>query len=301
MKTRPSRAIWPALHAFFEALGIVGLAVASLVAVFPSTKTFTEGTGRWFYAVAPLWALLQGYVKSAPLRSYSAKLRDRDVHVGFRVADALAINGALVVPTNTTFDMDIDGRMLDARSVQGALLRDRYKRRVEHLDHDISAALRGVPHVVLPEGSKPGKLLKYPIGTVAHVKHDNRHYYFLAISDINGDGRAAGSAASVQDSLPILWNDIRRRGERSDIVVPLLGTGHARTNLDRRSVAQMIVRSFVAATAESTFSERLTLSIHPTDAESSVLDLENLRNFVYAACEHSDLSGAGPVRNGTPA
>ena len=69
------------------------------------------------------------------------QIKDRDITIEIHIANAFEVTGDLVVPINTTFDTDFDGRIPKANSIQGEFTRRYYESAVHHFDLDIDKAL----------------------------------------------------------------------------------------------------------------------------------------------------------------
>jgi hypothetical protein len=81
----------------------------------------------------------------------------------------------------------------------------------------------------------------------------------LAITNINEYGVASASYGDLKLALTYLWLFIGRRGLKENIVIPIVGTGFARLPQTREEIIREIIKSFIAACSESTFSDKLTI------------------------------------------
>ena len=158
-------------------LGFIKCALTSFGAIWLVTEAvsyFNESAGAclstkgyWFVVLGFLIAFLL----SRPKTVFSYQLKNRDVTIEVRIANAFKVSGDLVVPINTTFDTDFDGKIPKAHSIQGEFTRECYDSDVSHLDLDIDKALakENYPYKELPE-KKIGKKRQYPIGAVIQLK-----------------------------------------------------------------------------------------------------------------------------------
>ena len=61
----------------------------------------------------------------------------------------------------------------------------------------------------------------------------------------------------------ILWNYIREKGELIELAVPIIGTGRGRVKISRKKMIALIAESFMKATIQSKFSDKLIIAIRP--------------------------------------
>ena len=91
--------------------------------------------------------------------------------------------------TNTFFRTVMEGDYISLESVQGAFQLRYFKNNIGELDNLIAESL--MQQGIEGEDSSDihGQTKKYPIGTVAKVDYRGKHYYFLAINDVNKFGK----------------------------------------------------------------------------------------------------------------
>jgi len=266
------------------------------------TSFFSEAAEIW---LAQHWWLFMilgiayALYSNTPKTSFSHRLSGRDALIEVAVVDALGIPGALVVPCNTTFDTDLGGLVERSPSVQGKVLSDEYQGNVDHLDFDIDQQLRaeGYLHEEV-EIEKPGKKRKYEIGTVIQFRRNDRLFYFLAHTHINESGRATGTVEELKTSLAKLWYYISEKGDKGDIVIPVLGTGHARIHLRREEVIRNIIDSFIASCSEKNYCDKLTIAIYPQDVDRYNIDLMELDNYLEYSCKYAQFDTEPDVGEG---
>ena len=162
---------------------------------YDHAEPFLSTKGLCFFLIGVLVA----YYLIRPKTVFSYQLNNRDVTIEIRIADAFKVPGDLVVPTNTTFDTDLDGNIPTANSIQGEFTRRYYDSEVHHLDLDIKKALAKENYVPkeLPQKTC-GKNRQYPIGAVIQLKKAGRLFYLVANSHIN-DGRRAPTKIEARE------------------------------------------------------------------------------------------------------
>lgn len=247
-------------------------------------ECFLSTKGVWFFIIG----LLIACFLSRPKKMFRSRLNNRDVTIEIRIADAFEVPGDLVIPTNTTFDTDLDGRIPKAHSIQGEFTRQYYDSVVHHLDLDINAALAKENYgYEEPPEKKRGKKRRYPIGTVIQLEKSRRLFYLVTNTHINNDGVASTTIESLKESLAKLWYYISEKGSKGDIVIPLLGTGKARLSDTREGIFLEIIRSFIASCSSGNYCDKLIVAIYPPDVIKHRIDLNYLRDFLEYSCKYA--------------
>ena len=173
------------------------------------------------------WAFLVvglaiGVVRAA--RPIGAKVANTDIRVEVRIGSLFSrrFRGVVIVGSNATFDTSIEDGSISAASVQGQFTRRYYRNAVGELDGLLRTSLSSVvPSTVHTRANKAfGKLKEYDLGTMAKVEALRRTAYFVAITRLNENRVAESDRREYLDALPRMWESIRSRGTRDDIVCP---------------------------------------------------------------------------------
>ncbi len=266
------------------AFGTIWLAVETVSYFDDNAKRFLSTKGWWFFALG----LVSACFFSRPRKVSRFQLKDRDVTIEIRIANAFEISGDLVVPTNTTFDTDLDGRIPKAHSIQGEFTRRYYDSEVNHLDLDIDKELATEEYLFVEQTErKRGKNKQYPIGSVIQLKRKNHIFYLIANTHINDAGVAKTTIENLRESLAKLWYYISEKGAKGDIVIPLLGTGKARLGEKREDIFLEIIRSFIASCSAGTYCDKLIVAIFPPDVLKHRIDLNYLKDFLEYSCKYA--------------
>lgn len=264
--------------------GAIRLAIVTISSINDSAKSLLSTKGSWAFVFGSLIACFL----SRPKTVFGYQLRNRDVTIEIRIADAFEVLGDLVVPINTTFDTDLDGRIPNANSIQGELTRRYYDSEVSHLNLDIDKELTKEDyHYEEPPEKTRGKKRRYPIGTVIQLKKRERLFYLVANTHINNDGVANTTIENLREALAELWYYISEKGSKGDIVIPLLGTGKARLSEKREDIFLEIIRSFIASCSSGTYCDKLIVAIYPPDVAKHRIDLNYLRDFLEYSCKYA--------------
>ena len=214
------------------------------------------------------------------------------------MADILNVAGAIVVGTNTTFDTSISKRIISRDSLQGQFT-NKYYDAEEHLDSDLAMSLRHEESTPI-EGDRKGKRHKYANGTVAKLEPRGRVAYWVAISDMNEHYVASSSREQVLEALGELWQYISERGDLGELAIPILGTGRARIKHTRREdMIREIISSFIAASSEHRFCDKLTIVIAERDYREQKMDLRQLGRYLEHCCRYTHLRDASGTLPGS--
>ena len=231
----------------------------------------------------------------------SQKLGQTDILIETRVDDIFNVEGAFVISTSTTFDTDMS--LIPEDSVQGQFIKKYYHNNAEHLDHDIEKELEGREYDVIEDNRRKQKN-RYEIGTVVKLQRQKQVTYLVAAADMNEYGVDNGSLEEMRGVLVNLWHYIGERGQLVPLVMPVLGTGHARLNVSREAMIREIMKSFIAACSEKKFCEKLTIVVWRKDYREHDINLQKLGDYLQHLCEYTDIrdktdTGAGkPIPQG---
>ncbi|WP_461255557.1 macro domain-containing protein [Treponema sp. R80B11-R83G3] len=238
----------------------------------------------WFIFI--FIGLLIAIILAKPIFTIGGKLNNRDISIEITIGDFFKQNGGLVISSNTTYDTHISKELISEKSIQGQFTKLFYYGDEKQLDNDISLALQDIqPEILI--GKRIGKNKKYPIGTTVRLNPKNQTVYMLAIANINEYGVASASYEDLKVALACLWLFIGSRGLKENIVIPVVGTGFARLPKTREEIIREIIKSFIAACSESTFSDKLTIVINPSDYEKHKINIDELEKYIVHLCRYT--------------
>lgn len=265
------------------------------------TSYFSEHLAKsikeYWYIFFAIGALITIW-KNRPILSVKYKLNGRDIIIEVRISDIFSIDGAQIIGANTTFDTDLASGLISEKSLQGQLTK-RYYGNVNHLDGDLDEALKFETYNELEDGSKIGKLREYEIGTVANITVRNRNVYFVAVAKLNAHGRSYSSFDNIKECLVKIWDYIANRGAMESLVIPVLGTGLARVEVEREVMIKEIIMSFIAACSTKRFTEKLTIVIHPSDYKKFDINIFEIGEFLSYQCKYVQFKNTSDVGEGT--
>ena len=222
-----------------------------------------------------------------------------DVSITLKVCDALKNEGAVIIPTNTTFDTLMDDDFISKKSLQGQYQVKYYNNNLSSLDNAIAEGLIGKKYVQLNDGRKT-KEKRYPIGTVCRVSGSQKRAYFLADSDINKNGIPVNvDMGGITSALVNLWSVLSEIGNKETYSIPLLGTGRAGVrDASRDDIIKDIIHTFLAATKDYKITENLIICIHPSDYRK--IHWDDLCEYLKYHCQFNNIKPPYDYQQGTP-
>jgi hypothetical protein len=276
------------ISSVLESFGSFWLIVQIAEFFLDKTSLFIVNVKKYWY-IFLIAGLFVAIIKSKPKFIIGGKLNNRDISIEVTVGNLFKQNGALVISSNTTFDTRISKDLISEKSIQGQFTKLLYYRDEKQLDNDISHALQDVRPEIL-SGKRIGKDKKYPIGTTIRLNPKNQTVYMLAMANINEHGVASASYEDLKQALACLWLFIGGRGLKENIVIPVVGTGFARLPQSREEIIREIIKSYIAACSESTFSDKLTIVISSSDIEKNKISLDELEKYIVHLCKYTVFS-----------
>nr|WP_246747157.1 macro domain-containing protein [Nitratireductor aquibiodomus] len=225
------------------------------------------------------FSVIATLISRRPTSRVTYRIPKKDFSFEVIVGDLLeSENPNIVISTNTTFDTDISSGLISPDSLQGKFTNKYFSGNTAELDKQIAASLKGSTSQKHTESK--GKKRRYPIGTVAKVSAHGKTFYLMAMSELNGEGTAKSTPQMIETSLEALWTYIAEKGEFGDISIAILGTGRGRVGLPRKKIVEKIAQSFADASQDKIFSNKLTIVVHPGDAERFGVNLFEIRDYL---------------------
>ena len=148
----------------------------------------------------------------------------------------------------------------------------------------------------LPVSDCFGPITKYPIGTVAKIDHKGKHFYFVAINDVNEYGKPIGqSIENVGIALTAVADAIKRMGHYDNLCIPLLGSGRAAIQeATKENVFQQTVDFFVQS--DEKLASKLIISVNPEDYLNEKIDLTRMEKYLDYRCEFGRMIPSVPCK-----
>lgn len=212
---------------------------------------------------------------------------NRDMQIAISVKDIFLNRAAnsFVIPTNTFFRTNMDKEYISPKSVQGRFQLKYFKKNINDLDKRIRDSLEAQGINGEDANDCFGSTKKYPIGTIAKVDYKRKHFYFVAINDVNNYGKPIGQTMkNVTDSLGAIINTILNIGHCDTLCIPLIGSGKAAIQgATREIVFQKTVDCFIKSKEKVV--NKLIISINPKDYLSGVANLDWMEKYLDYKCE----------------
>lgn len=245
-----------------------------------------ENLCRRYWIALVLIGVMVSFVKNHEKVSYKSKVKDDDLQVEVKVNDLFSIKASsYVIPTNTYFRTVMEGEYISPNSVQGAFQLKYFGNDRNELDKLIETSLEKQGIVGEDSSDIHGLVKKYPVGTVAKIDVNGKHFYFVAINDVNKYGKPINQTYSNVDiALNGLLNAIRLFGHCDDIAMPLMGTGKAAI---REATLENVVKDTVNIFVDSKdkIARKLTVCIRPKDYLEDKIDLKRIGKYIDYKCE----------------
>lgn len=277
-------AVWKLLY---TAIGYISSVFAFSVLLkdlvgFDKAEIFCKNC--WIILV--LMGITASFVKNHEKVSYKGMVKDDDLQIEVKVNDLFSIKvSSYVIPTNTYFRTVMEGEYISPDSVQGAFQLKYFKKNRIELDKLIAVNLeqQGI------EGEDGtdihGSVKKYPVGTVAKVDVKGKHFYFVAMNDVNKYGKPINQKFNNVDiALKGLVKAILLFGHCDDIAMPLIGTGRAAIReATIENVIEDTINMFVSS--QDKIVRKLTVCIRPKDYLEDRIDLKRVGKYIDYKCE----------------
>jgi hypothetical protein len=182
----------------------------------------------------------------------------------------------LVIGMADTFDTAAPH--IAPESVQGQFLKRVYGNDATRLDNDLLIALDGKPDIGTIEG-KIGKVVRYPLGTVATLRWPNRCFFMVAYTQMDARSAVESSTDGIWNSLSELWKEVRDVSNGGTLRMPIIGGGQSRISplLPAQDAIRLQVLSFMLASRKAKVCDELVIVARPVDYQK--LDRLELQAF----------------------
>ena len=227
------------------------------------------------------------------------KVSNSDMQIAISVRDIFwnRCANSYIIPTNTLFRTIMDNEYISKGSVQGRFQLRYFKKNIHGLDDLINESLKRQEIKGTSVFDCFGSTTKYPVGTVAKIDYKRKHFYFVAINDINDFGKPIGqSIENVSIALNAVTDAIKRMGHYDTLCIPLLGSGKAAIQgATKENVFQQTVDYFVQS--EDKLANKLIISINPKDYINNKIDLNRMEKYLDYQCEFGKSCNHASSRN----
>jgi hypothetical protein len=249
------------------------------VDILSTLKVFSKETlPLWYLIPLTFIGILVVIITRRPVKKIIYKYPGQDLKIEVRIDNLFDISGQKVISTNTTFDTDIAGGIISPHSLQGQFTEKFFPGNMPALDAELARGLQGLPTTQVQKQS--GKTDRYDFGTTVKLNLAGQFFYWFAMADLNNSNTAKTTLRNVHQALDGLWEFIETKGEKLTTVIPLIGSGLGRLTTSRKKLIAIIAQSFINASENQIFSEKLVIVVHPTDVEKSGLNLFEVKDLL---------------------
>jgi Thoeris protein ThsA, Macro domain len=277
---------WNSLKLLFAVYGVIWTLVESTSYFWEDIKIIVQPNWYWLLTFSVIITL----ITSIPKIRFSYKVANKDLQIEIRIGNIFShIGDYLVVGTNTIFATELNNEIISPKSIQGKFTKKYFKRNWQELQENIDRILEDEEKIELPDPILSRKV-EYPFGTVVNIPithfWKNRNALFVAISKMNQHAIAHSSLEDFQISMLKLWEYIGSQCNLGEITMPILGSGFSRIDVPRVDLFKEIVKSFLVATTNKKFCEKLTIVIYFRDVAHHSIDLEYVKDFLDFQCKY---------------
>jgi hypothetical protein len=259
----------------FAGVGAIATVLGIINVLFPH-KVATQGAlwGLGILVLSAIYGLIQSWPR--PIEQFYS-LSNTTVCVA--KGDLLEQTGHLVIGACDTFDTQ-PPNIIARDSLQGQALDRLFGGDVAELDRRMGEALSG--HTPVDTIEKPGKQLRYQLGTIAVLKESGRKIFFVAYSQMDEQNQAKSTPDILWKSLSNLWTEISRHANGGCVSIPVIGGGQSRMAqiLPAQDSIRFIALSFMLASRREKICDELRIIVRTADYNR--LDRLELQAFLSA-------------------
>ena len=267
--------LWRGLATYgFAAIGALSTSLGLFDLFFPNQ--LGKVPHPWVLAIVGV-ALLYAVWKSWPY-PVQVHYSSPDTRIRLVTGDLFDQGTNLVIGMSDCFDVETP-HIIAASSVQGQLLTRVYRQDVGALQADLAAALA----LKTPQETgiaKPGNSDRYPLGTVATIRHQRTHYFCVAYTLMDANNNVSSSTGILWHAVEQLWDEVRARSNGEAIAAPIIGLGQSRmsTVLPIQDAIRFLILSFMFASRQQRVCEELIVVIRPQD--ETRIDMLEVHEFL---------------------
>lgn len=248
--------------------------------IFSTLKVFNkEDLSLWYLIPLTILGLIIVIFTRRPVKKITYKYPGQDLQIEVRIGNLFDVPGQKIISTNTTFDTDIARGIISPNSLQGQFTERFFPGNLPALDVELNRGLHGLPTIKVQKRS--GKADRYELGTTVKFNMAGQFFYWFAMADLNQNNTAKTTLKNVQQALDGLWEFIETKGEKLTTVIPLIGSGLGRLATSRKKLIAIISQSFVNASENQIFADKLIIVVHPSDIDKSGLNLFEVKDLLH--------------------
>lgn len=267
-----SKAYWRYIFSFdgFKSIFAIFGSMWLVIETLDFFNVYTRNQyGSYAFLMFILLSVLVSILLRRPIKSIAITFPEYDFGIEIRIIDLFDLSAATMISTNTDFEADVAGGKIAIDSLQGQFTAKYFTGNQNELIKIIDEEL-----------SVSGKNRPYPMGSTIPIHTHGKTFYFTAMAEIGEGGNASSSITDIKNALVGLWGYVRENGELQELAVPVIGTGRGRVQISRKKMIALIAESFVKASKEKKFTDKLIITIRPKDAENFGLNLYEIKDHL---------------------
>ena len=257
----------------FAVVGSIAVILGVIDSLFPN-KIKIEGVawGALILVVSAIYGLVVSWPRPIE-QAYSSP----NTYIRVLKGDLLDEGCHLVIGTCDTFDTE-PPHIIARESLQGQALDRLFGGDVKELDKFINNSLKDKTHI--ESVKKPGKKLRYELGTTVVLPQSGRKLFFVAYSHMSELNQARSTADGIWKSLQNLWAEVSLCGNGGSVAIPVIGGGQARIAqiLPAQDSIRFIALSFILASRREKICDELRIIVRPKDYDR--LDRMEIQSFL---------------------
>ena len=275
--------IWPVIKK--DIISILAY-LGTIVTVNEVLAFFKIDISQAILGISLILGIIVIIIVNWPRKEYIFNIKDRDIKIILKIGNILKEKNAIIVPTNSTFDTNMENDFISIHSVQGQVQEKYFKNNISTLDYLIEKELENRQFIELTDRDK-SKNKRYEIGTTVEINQNGKRFYFLADSDINPKGKTINpSTMNITDSLSRLWQYIGEYGHVEPVAIPIIGTGRMGIVKSREEILKHIIFSFVANNTTKKIATELIIYIRREDIKKYNIDINEIVEYMKYTCKY---------------
>lgn len=275
--------IWPVIKK--DIISILAY-LGTIVTVNEVLACFKIDISQAILGISLILGIIVIIIVNWPRKEYIFNIKDRDIKIILKIGNILKEKNAIIVPTNSTFDTNMENDFISIHSVQGQVQEKYFKNNISTLDYLIEKELENRQFIELTDRDK-SKNKRYEIGTTVEINQNGKRFYFLTDSDINPKGKTINpSTMNITDSLSRLWQYIGEYGHVEPVAIPIIGTGRMGIVKSREEILKHIIFSFVANNTTKKIATELIIYIRREDIKKYNIDINEIVEYMKYTCKY---------------
>lgn len=275
--------IWPVIKK--DIISILAY-LGTIVTVNEVLACFKIDISQAILGISLILGIIVIIIVNWPRKEYIFNIKDRDIKIILKIGNILKEKNAIIVPTNSTFDTNMENDFISIHSVQGQVQEKYFKNNISTLDYLIEKELENRQFIELTDRDK-SKNKRYEIGTTVEINQNGKRFYFLADSDINPKRKTINpSTMNITDSLSRLWQYIGEYGHVEPVAIPIIGTGRMGIVKSREEILKHIIFSFVANNTTKKIATELIIYIRREDIKKYNIDINEIVEYMKYTCKY---------------